>query len=111
MADVLNTVNSVQGFVTSSLAQLGAASNTVDAVQQFLSRQSDAMTVGLGSLVDTNLAKDSAQVTSRRVAYDLALNSLNITGQRARTVLTALLAAAVPLSPSAASNPTISLAR
>jgi flagellin len=98
LTDVLHTVNSVQGFVTSSLGELGAASSTVDAVQQFLSHQSDALATGLGALVDANLARDSARLTASRVAYGLALDSLNVTGERAKTVLLSLFKGALPSS-------------
>jgi flagellin len=64
------------------LGQIGADTRTLNFQDQFISQLSDATNVGLGSIVDADMAKESAKLQALQVKQQLGVQTLNIANQR-----------------------------
>jgi flagellin len=84
---LLSTISAQELVVGSALGTLGAASKSLDFLETFTTTISDAVTEGLGSLVDADLAKESALLQSLQVKQQLGIQSLSIANQRPQTLL------------------------
>ena len=73
--------------VNSSLSALGAGANRLDLQKTFISKLRDTIEVGIGNLVDADLAKASAQLQSLQVKQQLGLQALSIANQGPQAVL------------------------
>jgi flagellin len=73
--------------VGSALGTLGASSKSIDFLSTFTTTIADAVTEGLGALVDADLAKESAQLQALQVKQQLGIQSLSIANQRPQTLL------------------------
>ena len=73
--------------MNSALAQLGADIKLVDAQDEFIKQISEAATQGLGSLVDADLAKESAALNALQVKQQLGVQALSIANQSPSTLL------------------------
>ncbi|SDD58150.1 MULTISPECIES: flagellin [Kordiimonas] len=73
--------------VNSSLSALGAGAKRLELQQSFVGKLSDTIEVGIGNLVDADLAKTSAQLQSLQVKQQLGLQALSIANQAPSTVL------------------------
>lgn len=71
----------------SALNYYGAASSYVDTTISYNSDKIDALNAGLGSLVDADLAKESAQLQSLQIKQQLGEQSLSIANQAPQTLL------------------------
>ena len=65
----------------------GSASNFVDTQTTFNSSKIDALNSGLGSLVDANLAQESAQLQALQIRQQLGTQALSIANQSPQTLL------------------------
>ncbi len=74
----LTQVNTVVNTVNTALGQLGADSRKLDFQDTFLSTISDAVEEGLGTLVDADLAKESAKLQALQVKQQLGVQTLSI---------------------------------
>lgn len=74
--------------VTSSLSTLGAASNRLQAVEDFNQVLSDTVEVGIGNLVDADLAEAAANQVAGQVQEQLGTTALNIANRQSQSVLT-----------------------
>ena len=74
-------------FVNSELARLGAASKRIESHNVFVSKLQDAITSGIGNLVDADLAKESAYLQSLQVKQQLGTQALSIANQAPQTIL------------------------
>jgi flagellin len=84
---LLTTIDAQTLVVGSALGTLGAASKSLDFLDTFTTTISDAVTEGLGSLVDADLAKESALLQSLQVKQQLGIQSLSIANQRPQSLL------------------------
>jgi flagellin len=73
--------------VATSLGQLGADLRRIDQQVTFNQAISDSATEGLGSLVDADLAKESARLQSLQTRQTLAIQTLGIANQGPSTLL------------------------
>jgi flagellin len=73
--------------VNDSLSALGAGANRLELQASFVSKLSDSIEVGIGNLVDADLAKESANLQSLQVKQQLGLQALSIANQAPSTVL------------------------
>jgi flagellin len=64
--------------VNKALATFGAASGALDKHKAFLTSLSDTLEAGIGNLVDADLAKESAKLTSLQVKQQLGAQALSI---------------------------------
>jgi flagellin len=74
----LTQVNAVINTVNVALGQLGADARKIEFQDTFLTTVSDAVEEGLGSIVDADLAKESAKLQALQVKQQLAVQTLSI---------------------------------
>ncbi|MCX8505406.1 MAG: flagellin [Alphaproteobacteria bacterium] len=77
----------VVGSVSSVLNRIGALNNRTSMQQDFNTTVQNALSTGLGSLVDADMAADSARLTALQVKQQLATQSLSIANQNPNTLL------------------------
>ena len=73
--------------VNTALSSLGSGSNRLELQRSFVDKLSDSIEVGIGNLVDADLAKTSANLQSLQVKQQLGLQALSIANQAPGTVL------------------------
>jgi flagellin len=78
---------SAQNFVGTALNAIAADSHFLDNQITFNNAISDATTTGLGSLVDADLAKESAKLQSLQIKQQLGTQSLGIANQAPQSLL------------------------
>ena len=81
------TVESSLTNVNAALAQLGSGSAKLSVQTSFVSNLSDALTTGIGNLVDANMATESAMLTSLQTKQQLGVQALSIANQSPSIVL------------------------
>ena len=79
-------INDAQTLLAGKLSDLGAASRQIDAQSSFTSRLSDVVEAGIGSLVDADLAKESARLQALQVKQQLGVQALSIANQAPQTI-------------------------
>lgn len=79
-------INKLGGLGT-ALNTYGNASNYVDAQQKYNSTKIDSLNSGLGSLIDADLAKESAQLQALQIRQQLGTQALSIANQAPQTLL------------------------
>nr|WP_303649467.1 flagellin [Asticcacaulis machinosus] len=73
--------------VSLRLSALGSAAKAIDGQSQFLYKLQDAMTEGVGNLVDADMAKESARMTSVQTRMSLVQQSLSIANRAPSMIL------------------------
>ena len=73
--------------MNSALGTLGAEVRALELQTTFLEQISDATDEGLGNIVDADLARESAKLTSFQVQQQLSIQTLGIANQRPQTLL------------------------
>lgn len=73
--------------VNQALGDLGAQASQISAHITFVGKLSDTLTAGVGSLVDADMAKDSARLQALQVQQQLGAQSLSIANQAPQVVL------------------------
>jgi flagellin len=86
-ASLVNTIQSAIKNMTSIATSLGYASQQITGLQSFTSSLSDAMTSGVGALVDADLSEESAKLTSLQTKQQLAIQSLSIANSQSASIL------------------------
>jgi flagellin len=84
---LLSTIDAQSLIVGQSLGTLGAASASLNFVSTFTKTLSDAVTEGLGALVDADLAQEGARLQALQVKQQLGVQSLGIANQRPQIIL------------------------
>lgn len=83
----LALVNASLENVNSALARMGSASKKLETHQVFVSKLQDALTSGVGNLVDADLAKESAKLQALQVKQQLGVQALSIANQSPQIIL------------------------
>jgi len=73
--------------VNTQLSTLGSTANRLEIQQNFTGKLSDSLEIGVGNLVDADLAKESATLQSLQTKQQLGLQALSIANQAPGTVL------------------------
>lgn len=73
--------------VTNALSSLGSGAKRLDLQKDFISKLSDTIEVGVGNLVDADLAKESANLQAQQVKQQLGLQALSIANGAPATLL------------------------
>ncbi|MCK0070494.1 flagellin [Kordiimonas laminariae] len=81
-----NIESSIQN-VNSVLSNLGSNANRLELQKNFVSQLSDTIEIGIGNLVDADLAESSAELQSLQVQQQLGLQALSIANQAPQSVL------------------------
>jgi flagellin len=84
---LLTTINAQELIVGTALGTLGANAKNIDFQSTFSRTLSDAVTEGLGSLVDADLAKESAKLQALQVKQQLGVQALSIANKRPEIIL------------------------
>ncbi len=79
--------SNLESFVNTALGSLGEEVRALQLQTTFLETLRDAADVGLGNIVDADLARESANLTSARVQQELAVQTLSIANQRPQFLL------------------------
>jgi flagellin len=80
-------VDGALNTVGTRLADLGAALRQVEGLQSFSTDLRDALREGLGTLVDADLAEESARLTSLQTKQQLAVQSISISNESGQSLL------------------------
>jgi len=86
-ATMITTINTSLTNVTSALARLGTKSKAFEAHTTFVSKLQDTLDVGVGNLVDADLAKESAKFQALQTKQQLGIQALSIANQGPQTIL------------------------
>jgi flagellin len=73
--------------VNSALAKLSAGAAKFSIQATFAQNLSDTLTIGIGHLVDANMAEESASLQSLQVKQQLGIQALSIANQAPQTIL------------------------
>ncbi|MNH48739.1 Flagellin [compost metagenome] len=76
----------LKGF-TAELGALGTKSKSLERSLSFTSKMQDALEVGVGNLVDADLAKESARLTALQTKQQLGVQALSIANQSSSVLL------------------------
>ncbi|WP_262689761.1 flagellin [Kordiimonas aestuarii] len=74
--------------VNASLSTLGAGAKRLEIQQSFVAKLSDTIEIGIGNLVDADLAKEAANLQALQVKQQLGLQALSIANQSPSAILT-----------------------
>ena len=83
----LTNVNASINNLGTQLATWGAGAKRLDGHRTFVSKLQDAMISGIGSLVDADLAKESAKLQALQVKQQLGVQALSIANSSSKTAL------------------------
>ena len=86
-AAMVATLNTDIGNVSAALAQLGTGSKTMAQHFTFIGKLQDSIDAGVGNLVDADLAKESARLTSLQTKQQLGIQALSIANQSSNVLL------------------------
>jgi flagellin len=86
-AGALTVVESAINSVKSSLSALGTAANQIQTQSNFVKSLTDALTTGVGNLVDADLAAESANLQSLQTKQQLGIQALSIANQGPGAIL------------------------
>ena len=86
-ATALTFIGAFQQTINNVLGTLGADTRSIDFQDNFVDSIADATEVGLGSIVDADLARESARLQAFQVQQQLGTQALNIANQRPTVLL------------------------
>jgi len=81
-AQALSSLFLATASINSVLGNLGADTRTLNFQETFVSKLTDAVSEGLGSIVDADLAKESSRLQALQVQQQLSVQTLNIANQK-----------------------------
>jgi flagellin len=82
----VDNVESSIANVNTALSRLGSGANRLELQGNFIAKLSDSIEVGIGNLVDADLAKTSATLQSLQVKQQLGLQALSIANQAPQAI-------------------------
>jgi len=83
----MNLVEAALSSMTSAASQLGSLSSRIDLQTTFASSLSDAMTSGIGKLVDADMEQESSKLSALQTQQQLAVQSLSIANSSSQNIL------------------------
>ena len=86
-AAVLAQIDSSITNVNAALGRLGTGQKSLETHKTFISKLSDTLNVGIGNLVDADLAKESARLQALQVKQQLGVQALSIANQAPQAIL------------------------
>ena len=84
---IVGQFTDLQTSVAQALGTLGAEVRALDLQTGFLEELRDTTTIGLGNIVDADLARESAKLTSQQIQQELSVQTLSIANTRPNTIL------------------------
>ena len=86
-AAALTSISSAITLAASKLGGLGSSSKAVSIQNDFTSKFIDILTEGIGTMIDADLAKESANLTSLQIKQQLGTQALSIANARPQSLL------------------------
>lgn len=86
-ASVLAEIDTSLTNINAALARLGTGVKSLERHKVFVSKLSDAIEVGIGNLVDADLAKESARLQALQVKQQLGIQALSIANSSPQSIL------------------------
>ncbi|GIU66339.1 flagellin [Candidatus Phycosocius spiralis] len=83
----LTALNASITNLGTQMATWGAGAKRFDAHLQFVSKLTDALNTGIGSILDADLSKESARLTSLQTKQQLGVQALSIANSSTQTAL------------------------
>ena len=84
---MVTNVGTAIGNVSTALSKLGTGSKAISAHLTFVGKLQDSIDAGVGNLVDADLARESARLTSLQTKQQLGVQALSIANTSSATVL------------------------
>ena len=84
---LLDLVTEAEAHLNSVTAQLGAAESALESQDTFMEALVNAVESGIGTLVDANMAEESAKFQALQVQQQLGLQALSIANQQPQSIL------------------------
>ncbi len=81
--DIGNAINNLNSVLT----KLGAGSTSLEQNRDFSGKLADVIEVGIGNLVDADMAKESANLQALQVKQQLGIQALSIANQSPQSIL------------------------
>ncbi|WP_439560840.1 flagellin N-terminal helical domain-containing protein [Roseinatronobacter sp.] len=85
-----SALSEIEGLIQTAIdsaAAFGSAQTRIDTQAEFIKNLSDALTTGIGSLVDADMEAASARLQALQVQQQLATQSLSIANQQPQNIL------------------------
>jgi flagellin len=83
----LSSLFQATAVINQVLGNLGADTRTLNFQDDFVSKLTDAVSEGLGSIVDADLAKESSRLQALQVQQQLSIQTLNIANGNPRNLI------------------------
>jgi len=83
VTDIGNAINNLNSVLT----KLGAGSTSLEQNREFAGKLADVIEVGIGNLVDADMAKESANLQALQVKQQLGIQALSIANQSPQSIL------------------------
>lgn len=83
VTDITNAINNLNAALT----QLGSGATSLEQSRGFTGQLQDVIEVGIGNLVDADLAKESANLQALQVKQQLGIQALSIANQSPQSIL------------------------
>ena len=87
LEQMITTVDTAIGDMTTAAANLGAVKQRVTLQQDFVKTLMDAITRGIGTLVDADMNEESTRLQALQVQQQLGVQSLSIANQNSQNIL------------------------
>ena len=84
---MIATVNTAIANVSTALSKLGTGSKSLTSHLTFIGKLQDSIDAGVGNLVDADLAKESAKLTSLQTKQQLGVQALSIANSSSQSIL------------------------
>ncbi len=85
-ATALSDIDNSLALVNAVLTKLGAGGKALESQRVFADKISDTIEVGIGNLVDANMAKESANLQSLQVKQQLGIQALSSANQAPQSI-------------------------
>lgn len=86
-ASAVTTLGSAINNLNAVLTKLGSGSTSLEQTSSFTSKLADVIEVGIGNLVDADMAKESANLQALQVKQQLGIQALSIANQSPKSIL------------------------
>ena len=83
VTDIASSIDNLNSVLT----KLGSGSTSLDQSKNFTGKLADVIEVGIGNLVDADLAKESANLQALQVKQQLGIQALSIANQSPQSIL------------------------
>jgi len=85
--NIVSQIGTSLDNLNASLARLGTGAKSLEIHKSFVGKLSDALTKGIGNLVDADLATESARLQALQVKQQLGIQALSIANSAPSTIL------------------------